>query len=261
MSAQHFVYLSPHFDDAAISCGGMLVRHAQRGDAVTVITVCAGTPDYQHLSPFAQDLHVKWGRPRDPIAKRRAEDTEAMRRLAAPAVYLGITDAIYRRDRRGRPIVTSDKTLFGKLSADEHARIAPLAKDIKRHLPAKRAARIVAPLATGRHLDHQLVRAAARVLAAQGYAVAWYEDFPYAEARGSVTRARKQFGAGDWSCALFPIEVEPKIHAIAAYTSQMRTTFQSLRDMAARVRAYYRAVAGGDGYAERVWYFSAAAAP
>ena len=59
----------------------------------------------------------------------------------------------------------------------------------------------------------------------------------------------------------FPIDVEPKIHAIAAYTSQMHTTFRGLRDMAARVRAYYRTVAGGDGYAERVWYFNATAAP
>ena len=52
-----FIYLSPHFDDAALSCGGLLRAHAERGERAVVVTVCAGRPDYTHLSRFAEQQH------------------------------------------------------------------------------------------------------------------------------------------------------------------------------------------------------------
>ena len=55
---------------------------------------------------------------------------------------------------------------------------------------------------------------------------------------------------------MFPIDVERKIEAIRAYRSQLNSTFNGARDMAQRLRAYNRKVAGGQGYAERLWSFS-----
>jgi len=249
-----FIYLSSHFDDAALSCGGLLRANAERGERAVVLTVCAGTPDYGNLSKFAELQHRQWGRPDDPIATRRAEDEEAARRLGVTTHYLDIPDCIYRRDARGRPVVYSKRSLFGPVHTVEQPLVQRIAQELLARVRRRSDTRILAPLAAGRHVDHQLVRDAARLLSGLGYNVAWYEDFPYAEVRGAVTRARSVFEGSGWECAVFPIDVERKIDAIRAYQSQLKSTFRSERDMAARVRAYNRAVAGGEGYAERIWH-------
>ena len=38
------VYLSPHFDDAALSLGGTLARQVAAGERVLVVTVCSAPP-------------------------------------------------------------------------------------------------------------------------------------------------------------------------------------------------------------------------
>ena len=249
-----FIYLSPHFDDAAHACGGLLRAHAERGERAVVVTVCAGTPDYTHLSRFAEQQHRQWGRPTEPIGTRRAEDEEAARRLGVATHYLDIPDCIYRRDAHGRPVVYSNRTLFGAVHPDEQPLVRRIAQELLAGVRRRSDTRIIAPLAAGRHVDHQLVRDAALLLAGLRYRVAWYEDFPYAGVRGAVTRARKAFDAPSWECAIFPIDVEQKIEAIRAYESQLKSTFRNERDMEARVRAYNREVAGSDGHAERIWY-------
>ena len=231
----------------------MVFEQRRRGEAVTILTICADTPAYDDLPPFALVQHRQWGNPRDPIATRRAEDAEAARRLGVQAAYLDVPDCIYRRDAQGRLIIFSNRTLFGRGYAPEVDLIKKIAQQIRAHASRKRATQIVAPLATGRHVDHLVIRDAARLLLAQGYRVSWYEDFPYAAQHGSVTRARRVFGAVAWQSAITPIDVAAKIHAIMAYTSQLKSTFNGARDMARRVRAYARKVAGGAGWAERVW--------
>ncbi len=251
----NYLYLSPHCDDVALSCGGMLLRHAELGEPATVLTICAGMPDYTRLSAFARTQHRQWGHPRDPVATRRTEDAETMRRLGVSAQYLDVLDCIYRRDRLGRPLIYSNRTLYGNVHPDERPLIREIAHRIAAYVPRKRESVIVAPLAVGRHVDHQIVRDAVRMLMLEKYAVLWYEDFPYAEMRSVVTWARNAFGEAEWSNTIHPIEVEKKIEAICAYTTQLKSTFKNRRDMAARVRAYNGTVAGGDGFAERLWSF------
>ncbi|MCA1554614.1 MAG: PIG-L family deacetylase, partial [Chloroflexi bacterium] len=236
-----------------LSCGGMLLRHAERSERATVLTICAGTPDYAHLSSFARVQHRQWGNPSEPIATRRAEDEAAIRQLGAAAAYLDIPDVIYRRDARGRPVVYSLRSLFGKVHPDEHAVAQRIAREVLKHIPRRSETTILGPLAAGRHVDHQLVREAAQLLHSIHYPVTWYEDFPYAEQAGAVTRARKAFGAVPWSSTTYPIDVECKVAAIALYKSQLKSTFTGQGDMTARVRAYNRVLGEGIGCAERVW--------
>ncbi len=64
-SVQH-IYLSPHYDDAALSCGGAIVRHDLASEAALVATIFGGKPDYARLSPFAHSIHAR--RVREPIS-------------------------------------------------------------------------------------------------------------------------------------------------------------------------------------------------
>ncbi|MBI5878927.1 MAG: PIG-L family deacetylase [Chloroflexi bacterium] len=248
-----YLFVSPHFDDVALSCGGWVSHLARTGRRAAVLTVCAGRPGNAPLSAFARVQHRQWGEPRDPIAARLREDGKAVRLLGAEPVYLDVPDAIYRRKANGRPLVNSGRTLFGRGYAPEATLIAHIARQIKSHTHGKRSSIIVAPLGAGRHVDHLLTRDAVRSVLAAGYMVLWYEDFPYAEARGAVTRARHALGRAGWIAAAHPIDVRRKIRAVAAYASQMHSTFRGPADMARRVEAYARRTAGGDDYAERIW--------
>jgi len=248
-----YLFISPHFDDVALSCGGWVAALARAGERVTVVTVCAARPGDAPLSRFAQQQHRQWGEPRDPIGTRLREDGKAARMARAQTAYLDVPDAIYRRKPNGRPLVTSGRTLFGRGYQMETALMAGVTRQIRALAPSRRRTTIIAPLGTGRHVDHLLTRDAARALLAAGYRVLWYEDFPYAEKRGSVARARRAFGDAAWAYNTHAIDVRRKIRVIAAYVSQMRSTFRGPADMARRVEAYAQQAAGGDGYAERIW--------
>ena len=49
-----WIYLSPHFDDAVLSCGWLIWQQAQAGQRVEIWTVCAGEIPPGPLTPFAQ---------------------------------------------------------------------------------------------------------------------------------------------------------------------------------------------------------------
>src|ERR671924_35132 len=55
------VYLSPHLDDAALSCGGAIARHSSAGARVLVVTICTALPSPEGpFSSFAEEQHRQW---------------------------------------------------------------------------------------------------------------------------------------------------------------------------------------------------------
>ena len=93
------VYLSPHYDDAAVSCGGTIHRQHRTGRRVLVITIFAAPPDPDEpLSSMALGLHRHMGCEDDPVSIRREEDRSAMARLGAESRRLEFQDCIYRGD-------------------------------------------------------------------------------------------------------------------------------------------------------------------
>lgn len=252
----HHVYLSPHLDDAVLSCGGRIWRQTQAGDRVLVVTIFAGKPSPDvPLSPFAQALHTIWGLV-DATAARREEDAAALALLGAEAVYWSYTDCIYRQAPDGGFPYASEEALFGEVHPSDEALIAELAGRF-RALALERAGTIYAPLAVGCHVDHQIVRRAVEGLAG----VTYYEDFPYAAKPGALEAVLgevEQVGnfSERWQAelvALSPQALEAKIAAIACYGSQfVALGWANAEDMAAAVRAF--AEQTGDGApAERYW--------
>jgi LmbE family N-acetylglucosaminyl deacetylase len=238
--------LSPHLDDAVLSCGGALAGWAATGDRPVVVTVCAGRPGAE-LTDFARFQHARWGEEVDLVGRRRAEDERALASLGARPIWLDYLDCIYRGTR-----YTTEESLFGPLATDEADLIDRLAADLAACWRATAGATVYAPLGLGNHVDHQLVHAAASRLQAAGVPIVWYEDFPYAirpggaEQHAALTAGRRPLVVpiGDW--------LQRKIAAVAAYATQVPVLFGSAAAMPAAVRAYAAAVGGGQP-AERFW--------
>jgi hypothetical protein len=150
------VILSPHFDDAALSCWELL---ASRGD-VLVVNVFAGEPPAGALGWWdrlagASDSGAA-------VRARIEEDRRALALAERAAVNLPFLDSQYREaDQAPGEIV---QALRGVL------------------VPG---ARIYAPASLGdHHRDHTAVRAAALALHAEGADVALYADLPHATVDG-----------------------------------------------------------------------------
>jgi LmbE family N-acetylglucosaminyl deacetylase len=260
MNARVHLYLSPHLDDAVLSCGGRIWQQVQAGERVRVVTVFAGKPSPDGpLSPFAQALHAIWGLV-DATAARRKEDAAALALLGAEATYWPYTDCIYRQMPDGRFPYASEEALFGEVHPSDKALIAELAERF-RALTEEQAGAIYAPLAVGHHVDHQIVRRAVEGLAD----VTYYEDYPYAAESGALESALGDAGQiGNLShrfselwqaehVALSSQTLETKIAAIACYGSQfIALGWANAAEMAAAVRTFAEQTGDG-GPAERYW--------
>jgi LmbE family N-acetylglucosaminyl deacetylase len=242
------IYLSPHLDDAVLSCGGRIWQQAENGQRVLVVTVFAAPPKATApLSPFAQALHRRWGEAHAP-ARRLREDFEALHRLGAVGRHWPYTDCIYRQGPGGEFLYPDEAALWGPIQSPETDLVRELARRIV-DLSASPDARIYAPLGAGRHVDHRIVRQAAQ---ASGRAVRFYEDYPYAEDPQAVKRA---LGEGAWDPQTVPLSsqaVDAKVEAIACYHSQLSTFWADPQQMARVVRAFSRRVGQGRP-AERYW--------
>jgi len=127
-----WVYLSPHLDDAVLSCGGLIAAQVRLGHPVLILTVCAGDPPAGELTPLARVLHERWQTGLQTAAVRRAEDLAACARLGAAARHLDLPDCIYRRSpKTGFPVISANEDLFAPIHPDEIPLVAALAERLR----------------------------------------------------------------------------------------------------------------------------------
>jgi len=257
------VYLSPHYDDAALSCGGLIHQQTRTEELALVLTVFAAPPDSdENLSPFARHQHENWGAPADAVAMRQTEDQTALARLGADYLRLKFTDCIYRGEKKpGEWFYTSNDDLFGPVHADDLPLVAEIAAAVTEMVPEDESVTLYAPLAVGNHVDHQLVNMAARQLQLHGYRVVFYADYPYADPfyagryAPGLTDTLAAYQNVDLNLERRPLnatDLAAKIAAVQAYSSQLGVLFGSPAEAENRLTAY--AIHAGQGRpAERLW--------
>jgi LmbE family N-acetylglucosaminyl deacetylase len=244
------IYLSPHLDDAALSCGGAIARHANAGARVLVVTICTAAPPPDALfSDFATAVHQPWGlAPAEVISARLREDDLALARLDADTYRAGLLDAIYRRP----DAYNSRDALFGTPAPDDALLYSTRQLIAALHDRVPRAT-FYAPLGVGNHVDHQIIHVAARDGA--GAVVAFYEDFPYMLWAGAFEQRMRAIGQRFVASTIdIDSTLARKIGAISAYASQLSSLFEEPAAFAQIVTDYAENLRPESGtYGERVW--------
>ena len=171
------IILSPHFDDAALSCGGWIAGARQRGEDIQVWTICTGMPADDDFSPLAVEYHGNWAlSPEEVIQTRTQEDLDAMHLLDVPYRHFGLTDGLYRKHpHTGEHLYPDEESLFESLHPGDVDIVRLLSFQLANALPDGEVV-LVSPLTVGNHVDHLLVRAAAEQLPVP---VWYYPDYPY----------------------------------------------------------------------------------
>lgn len=184
------LFLSPHLDDAVLSCAALMSALATTG-RVTAVTVysSAGPPPYTRAArsflrssgaPDADELYER----------RRAEDRAALDLLGVEHVHLGLPDALFRRRRHAALGLAAGRVLpelihryptyrydiaRGRVARADRSQDLAAAK--VRELLAARAPQLVfCPIGVGRHVDHLLVRSLGLTVVPDPV---FFEDFPY----------------------------------------------------------------------------------
>ncbi len=235
-----WIFLSPHLDDAVLSCGGLIVEQLRAGKQIEIWTICAGNPPPGELTPFATSLHARWETGPDAMLVRRKEDKEACRILGVKSRHMDIPDCIYRRLPNGEPVIHEEADLNKPLNAGEQSLVARLAQTLSGALPED--VPLVCPLTVGGHVDHRLTRAAAEVLQRP---IWFYADYPYI---ANDMAQLSSFVENNWRAFLqwiTPDSLSIWQEAIGAYTSQISTFWGSPVEMKNAIEKYWRGGGGG----------------
>jgi LmbE family N-acetylglucosaminyl deacetylase len=201
------VVLSPHLDDAVLSCGQFLTRWP----GTTVVTVFCGRPAEILDPPNWWSQISGFGPGDDVVAARRAEDERALGRLGAIPRHL---DGLPERDLQpDEPIATAAQV------ADA------LASVIDELTPSL----VLMPMGLA-NPEHVCVHDAALLvrerLGADGPSWIAYQDVAYHQIPGQLAwRVAKLFKSAVWPTPVaMPVAVDPgpKREAVAEYTSQVK---------------------------------------
>jgi LmbE family N-acetylglucosaminyl deacetylase len=233
--ATDLVVLSPHLDDAVLSCGA-LMTYARKRMPVTVATFFTEAAAPPHT--FSARCYLRQTGAHDAerlYLARQAEDRGVLDGAQIDWFHAGLPEALFRRRTQPRlswlPLASR---LIPELSHVYPTyrlhivggRVSPPDADTLRHvldaidhLPSVSSTLFLAPTAVGGHVDHVLVRTAAGLSRKR---VAYYSDFPY-NMRHSADPVFTQRNA--LTQAIWSRDLAAKPALIRAYQTQVDALF------------------------------------
>jgi LmbE family N-acetylglucosaminyl deacetylase len=228
-----WIYISPHFDDAVLSCGGLIADQTRDGNPVEIWTICAGEAPEGPLSNFAKQTHKDWGtgNAASTVRIRREEDRDAAKHVGAEILHFNFPDCIYRR--ASNKSLLYPMSIFSPWNPSECNLYKDIAASIKERLQQDDV--LVCPLAIGNHVDHIMVRLALESL---DTSLLYYADIPYLLNRpGSL-----QSVVAGLMEKTYPVSAQG-LHAwidgISAYRSQVGGLFKTKRRMHVAISRYW----------------------
>lgn len=236
-----FVFISPHLDDAVLSCGQLLEevhKHHKKSQVITVFTRASESPYIRFAKNFVslsgyRDAHTLF-------LDRKKEDVKAIHMIGSTYMHFNYIDAAWRikeydhtigfaRYMKYFPSIThvygSPKSIFsGTPSAQDNTVIRHITEKLKKYLMGEKYNDILllSPLGIGGHVDHVIIRTISISL---GYPVLFWEDFPY---NANLDSRTVFFSKNKNYTYLFSIHSENtslKYNAIRSYKSQVPVLF------------------------------------
>jgi LmbE family N-acetylglucosaminyl deacetylase len=217
--------VSPHLDDAALSCAVLLERDVP----VDVVTVFAGLPDRPRATFW--DEICGFADSGESIPARRKEEELAFNGSCHRVSHMDLLESGYLDGQRD----AADGVAIGEVVNRWIARnaaapvlfvAAPVGAGMRRPRWRERAARIIGPKeGLPQHPDHLFVRdATLRAVSASSALLVLYEELPYVFShRGdeeALRVARRSRRRRLLQLAL-PVDLDTKAHRLAAYASQV----------------------------------------
>lgn len=231
------LFISPHLDDVAFSCGGLAARMASAGWNTVLATVFTAT--VMPVVGFALECQLDKGLSAhvDYMALRRAEDRQAATILEFSDVrWMDLPEAPHRGYH-------SAAALFGPIQ-EQDSIVPRLRKALSEIFRQVGPDLTLIPQVLGNHVDHQVVSACVRDLITNENS-ACYRDTPYAIRDPDASPAPHLRHMPVVKVPIDETALLRKIAAAQAYTTQVNFQFKDANTLDRTLREF--ALREGDG--------------
>lgn len=231
------LFMSPHLDDAILSCGELLLNISPYSK-ITIVTVFTegSAPPYTYSANMNLKLCGNFKDARNLFHARRKEDARACAAMGVKYAHLGFLDASFRKKKNKNALTANIaqhipefshiyptyrwNILSGKISGNDRENIEIISNKMREYAHDRNKRLIFCPLGIGNHVDHVLVSKICRKIFSN---LIFWEDFPYnTKIRVSKKDIIGKIGLG------FPdmlMRAEEKARIISFYKSQIGNMF------------------------------------
>lgn len=241
--------LSPHLDDAVLSCGDLISKYVKEGYLVDVLTIFSGSEDKENLSTAAKQFHSNCFLDHNAMLIRKEEDKKAHDFLGCNSLYLDKLECLYRRDNLGY-LYPDLNNIYHLEYNREKENIKCLSNELQDI--AKNYDIVYAPLGLGKHADHLMVNEAMKLIDGN-YELYFYEEVAY------VCYYYRSNKFSDWGkgmknklIEISDDEYDKKISAILLYRSQLRILWENRIQFESEMESFSKNY--GNRRYMRVWY-------
>ena len=233
-----WLFLSPHLDDAVLSCGALIEAQAQGRQIIvaTLFTESSPAPHTRAASSFLRQCTVPDAG--ELFEARRSEDRAVLEDMGVQSLHLGEVDALFRRRSKPARVGSSawDRLIpelthryptyrfdiaLGRISRGDREMIRLLRERVAGLMELTRAELLFCPAGVGRHVDHLITRDLGRDHPAH---LVMYSDFPYNLVAGPDKVHLSEGGFVPWS---WDLGLQTKPGRIRQYATQADALFPS----------------------------------
>ncbi|RKH10540.1 PIG-L family deacetylase [Corallococcus sp. CA047B] len=227
------LFISPHLDDVAFSCGGTLAALKQKGWTVALVTVF--TRSVPEPKGFALQCQTSkgLGPEVDYMALRREEDRAFVKRLGVDVSVWGDLEEAPHRGYASPAELFQPPRASDVVGAWVRGCLRPVLWELKPD-------RVFVPQALGGHVDHVQVVRAVQGLGIPGNRILYYRDTPYA------VRQPDALPDATLPQGLQPLAVDitkhlsRKLEGCACYSSQLGFQFGGEEGLAPTLTAFHQ---------------------
>jgi len=233
-SKKNCVFVSPHLDDAILSCGGLIYFLSSQTEVkvINVFTKVSNSKASYSIKKFVRKCG--YNDAKKLFQDRIVEDEKVLGRINIKPINLGFTDALWRTKRfqKGfrkilakyipelRFIYPSGLHLLsGKISKFDTGIVEKVSRAIFGSVDVSDSILFV-PLAIGNHVDHVIVRKACETLGGQ---IIFWSDFPYSSTNSGKRMIVKSEGLRRFK---FDKYQEERLRLIKGYKTQVKALFK-----------------------------------
>jgi LmbE family N-acetylglucosaminyl deacetylase len=245
----NILFVSPHLDDVAFSCGGTIAKYVAEGDNIIICTVF--TKSITPEGEFAISCQTNKNIPQniDYLLLRRKEDESFAKIIGAKKFWLDFPEAPYRG-------YSSSIKMFSGIQSTDNDIFFAIYSRIINLINQNPFEQYYFPAAIGGHVDHLIIKNIAINLLENNLitnTLYFYEDLPYA-IRGH--KADDFFNKYTKKYVDIEQYIKVKLSGILAYKSQIEFQFGTKEKMYKDITEYAHKVAlqiGQNGWYESFW--------
>ncbi len=241
--------ISPHLDDAVLSCGDLIHKLNSEGNIIDVVTVFS--KDASDLSSSAIRFHYNCFLPNMPMKHRKIEDKKAHKLLNCGSIYLNLLECLYRKN--------NNEFLYPDLDNIYHLekKDTKIIKTVEEKLLkiVNNYDIVLCPMGLGGHADHLVCNKAVNNIKKQiNGKLFFYEEVAY------VCYYYREHIKSNWGDGLSYKLIElseddfnSKINGILLYRSQLNILWSNYEQMYNDLDIFSRKYSNNRSI--RLWYY------